>query len=129
MPVDLNHTIIAARDKHASARWLADLLGLQVSPPYGPFVPVETSNGVALDFMDADPQRIVPQHYAFLVSEDEFDAIFARLQQAGITHYADPGFTRAEQINRNDGGRGTYFADPDGHAMEIITVPYGGAPR
>jgi catechol 2,3-dioxygenase-like lactoylglutathione lyase family enzyme len=103
------------------------LLGLSVAPQYGPFVPVETDNGVALDFMDTDPARTTPQHYAFLVTEDAFDAIFARLQHAGITHYADPGFTRPGQINHNDGGRGTYFADPDGHAMEILTVPYGGA--
>ncbi|MEU7810803.1 VOC family protein [Pseudonocardia sp. NPDC049154] len=129
MPVELNHTIVAARDKHAAARWLADLLGLSVSPQYGPFVPVETSNGVALDYMDTDPEQITPQHYAFLVTEDEFDAIFARLQQAGVTHYADPGFARPGEINHNDGGRGTYFADPNGHAMEILTVPYGGAPR
>lgn len=129
MPVELNHTIVAARDKNASARWLGDVLGLPVRQQYGPFVPLETSNGVALDFMDTEPERIVPQHYAFLVAEDEFDAILARLQQAGITHYADPGFTQPERINHNDGGRATYFADADGHAMEILTVPYGGTSR
>lgn len=106
MPIDLNHTIVAARDKRAAAEFLADILGLEVGPQYGPFLPVETSNGVTLDFADSDSAQITSQHYAFLVSEEEFDAIMARIQQAGITFYADPGHRRAGEINRNDGGRG-----------------------
>ena len=125
MPVELNHTIVAARDKRAAAQFLADILGLTVGPPFGPFIPVQTSNGVTLDFADSGAERITPQHYAFLVSEEEFDAIFGRMKQAGITYYADPGHRRAGQINHNDGGRGTYFSDPNGHNMEIITRPYG----
>lgn len=125
MPIDLNHTIVAARDKRAAAEFLADILGLEVGPQYGPFLPVETSNGVTLDFADSDSAQITSQHYAFLVSEEEFDAIMARIQQAGITFYADPGHRRAGEINRNDGGRGAYFADPNGHNLEIITRPYG----
>lgn len=78
MTVQLNHTIVAAHDKHASARFLADILGLDVSPQYGPFVPVEIPNGVTLDYMDT-PGAITPQHYAFLVSEAEFDTVFARM--------------------------------------------------
>jgi catechol 2,3-dioxygenase-like lactoylglutathione lyase family enzyme len=125
MPVELNHTIVAARDKRASAEFLAGLLGLEVSAPFGPFIPVETGNGVSLDFMDTPADPIAPQHYAFLVSEEEFDVIFERIQRAGITWYADPGHRRAGQINRNDGGRGLYWSDPDGHNLEIITRPYG----
>lgn len=125
MPIDLNHTIVAAHDKHTAAAWLADILGLQVGEQYGPFVPVETSNGVALDFLDSDSDQITPQHYAFLVSENEFDAILARIQQAGITHWAGPEHQHPGQINHNDGGRGTYFDDPNGHILEILTQPYG----
>jgi catechol 2,3-dioxygenase-like lactoylglutathione lyase family enzyme len=125
MPVDLNHTIVAARDKRAAAEFLATILGLEVGRPFGRFLPVETGNGVTLDFADRDPDQIAPQHYAFLVSEEEFDAIMGRIHQAGITFYADPGHRRAGEINRNDGGRGAYFADPNGHNLEIITRPYG----
>ena len=125
MSIELNHTIVAARDKKAAADFLASILGLEVGAPFGPFLPVETSNSVTLDFMDSDADQIVPQHYAFLVSEEDFDAIFARIQQAGIAFYADPARHEAGQINHNDGGRGTYFTDPNGHILEIITRPYG----
>lgn len=125
MAVQLNHTIVTARDKKESAEFLASILGLEVGAPYGPFLPVETGNEVTLDFMDSGGDRITPQHYAFLVSEQDFDTIFGRIEQAGIAYYADPGHRRAGQINRNDGGRGAYFADPNGHNLEIITRPYG----
>lgn len=125
MSVELNHTIVASRDKKEAAQFLAGILGLRVRPPFGPFIPVETGNGVTLDFMDADPEGIVAQHYAFLVSEQEFDAIFERIKKAGITYYADPMHNRVGEINRNDGGRGAYFDDPNGHNLEIITRPYG----
>lgn len=125
MSVQLNHTIVTARDKKASAEFLATILGLEVGAPYGPFLPVETGNGVALDFMDSGGDEIPSQHYAFLVSEEEFDSIFDRIQEAGITYFADPGHRQPGRINRNDGGRGTYFDDPDGHNLEIITRPYG----
>lgn len=127
MPVELNHTIVVSSDKRTSAAFLADLLGLEVGEPFGSFLPVVTSNGVTLDYADfgGPDGEITPQHYAFLVSEDDFDAIFARIKAAGLTYYADPEHGRAGQINTRDGGRGTYFDDPDGHAMEILTRPYG----
>ncbi|MEV6995388.1 VOC family protein [Streptomyces sp. NPDC093228] len=124
MAVELNHTIVAAHDKTASARFLADLLGLQVEPQYGPFMPVQMPNGVTLDFMDSD-DSITPQHYAFLVSEDDFDAIFGRVRDAGLMYWADPHHSRPGEINHNDGGRGAYFDDPNGHNLEILTRPYG----
>ncbi|MFI9615587.1 VOC family protein [Streptomyces sp. NPDC052023] len=124
MTVQLNHTIVAAHDKEASARFLAGLLGLPVSPRYGPFAPVEIPNGVTLDYMET-PGEITPQHYAFLVSESDFDTIFARIEQAGLTFWADPHHSRPGEINHNDGGRGAYFEDPNGHNLEIITRPYG----
>ncbi|GAB2835419.1 VOC family protein [Streptomyces sp. NPDC054796] len=125
MSVQLNHTIVHATDKKASADFLATLLGLEVQPQYGPFIPVVTGNEVALDFADAGDGPITPQHYAFIVSEDEFDAIFGRIKDSKITYYADPHRQRPGEINHNDGGRGVYWSDPDGHILEIITRPYG----
>ena len=124
MTVQLNHTIVAAHDRKASARFLADILGLEVSPEFGPFIPVEIPNGVTLDYIETSGE-IKPQHYAFLVSEDDFDVIFARIQDAGLTYWADPYHHRTGEINHNDGGRGTYFDDPSGHNLEILTRPYG----
>jgi len=125
MSVQLNHTNVAARDKKAAAEFLATILGLEVGAPYGSFLPVETSNGVTLDFMDSGAETIASQHYAFLVSEEDFDAIFDRIQKTGIAYYADPFHHEAERINHHDGGRGAYFDDPNGHNLEIITRPYG----
>lgn len=125
MSVELNHTIVMARDKKRSADFLADILGLEVGAPFGPFLPVQTGNGVTLDFADSDADPITSQHYAFLVSDEEFNAIFGRIQRARIAFYADPGHREAGQINHRDGGRGAYFEDPDGHNLEILTRPYG----
>lgn len=124
MTVQLNHTIVAAHDKETSARFLADILGLEVSPRYGPFIPVAIPNSVTLDYMDTEG-AITPQHYAFLVTEAEFDTIFARIRETGLMHWADPSHRRPHEINTNDGGRGTYFEDPNGHSLEILTRPYG----
>ena len=123
MAVQLNHTIVGARDKQASARFLAEILGLPAPKPFGPFLGVETGNEVTLDYMDVDEVR--SQHYAFLVSEEEFDEIFGRIKDRGLDYWADPFHRQAGEINTNDGGRGCYFEDPDGHNLEIITRPYG----
>jgi catechol 2,3-dioxygenase-like lactoylglutathione lyase family enzyme len=125
MPVQLNHTIVHARDRQESAEFLAGILGLEVGSAWGPFLPVVTENDVALDFVTSTAAQITTQHYAFLISEAEFDAAFARIQQAGITYYPSPRLDHPNEINHNDGGRGLYFLDPSGHAMEIITRPYG----
>ena len=127
MTVQLNHTIVSARDPAASAAFLADTLGLPAPTRYGPFMVVQTANGVSLDFIAADPDAdIASQHYAFLVCEDDFDVIFGRIEAASLPYWADPGRRRPGEINTNDGGRGVYFPDPDGHFLEIITRPYGG---
>ena len=125
MSVELNHTIVHARDKRESAEFLAGILGLEVGAEWGPFIPVATANGVTLDFATAAAESIRTQHYAFLISEREFDEAFDRIRQAGITYYADPHGQHPGEINHNDGGRGLYFIDPAGHGMEIITRPYG----
>jgi catechol 2,3-dioxygenase-like lactoylglutathione lyase family enzyme len=124
MAVQLNHTIVNSRDAEASARFYADILGLNAPRRFGPFIVVDTSNGVSLDFMSTDEPLII-EHYAFLVSETEFDEIFGRIKANGIDFYADPRASRKGEINRNDGGRGCYFKDPSGHFLEIITRPYG----
>lgn len=129
MSVDLNHIIIHAQDNRQSAEFLAHILELEVGTEWGPFVPVATSNGVTLDFATMPAESIVMQHYAFLVSDEEFDAAFARIQQAGVTYYADPHLKQPGEINHHHGGRGLYFMDPTGHGMEIITRPYGSHER
>jgi catechol 2,3-dioxygenase-like lactoylglutathione lyase family enzyme len=122
--VQLNHTIVWCRDKERSAAFLADILGLASPRMFGPFRVVEAGNDVSLDFHDNDGE-IASQHYAFLISEDEFDEIFGRISERGLDYWADPALGQPGQINRNDGGRGVYFRDPDGHLLEIITRPYG----
>nr|WSX48303.1 VOC family protein [Streptomyces sp. NBC_00974] len=126
MAIQLNHTIIHSRDNRESAEFLAYFLGLEVGTPWGPFIPVDTANGVTLDFATIPAESITAQHYAFLVSEAEFDEAFAKIERAKLTYYADPHGLRPGEINNNDGGRGVYFTDPSGHGMELITRPYGG---
>ena len=124
MAVELNHTILYARDSKASAAFFSEVLGLPAPTHWGPFEVITTANGTNLDFLDADGE-IAAQHYAFLVSEAEFDAIFARIKERKLAYWADPGQTRQGEINRHDGGRGLYFEDPNGHLLEIITRAYG----
>ncbi|HEX7354470.1 MAG TPA: VOC family protein [Mycobacteriales bacterium] len=125
MAVHLDHTIVHSRDKHASAAFLARILGLAPPVTVGHFVAVETGNGVSLDYDDASDVR--PQHYAFLVDEDEFDAIFDRVKADDVAYFADSGHRRRGEINTRDGGRGFYFCDPDGHNLEVLTRSYDSA--
>jgi catechol 2,3-dioxygenase-like lactoylglutathione lyase family enzyme len=124
MAVRLNHTIVSVRDKHESARFLAEILGLDEPTSFGPFLIVQVDNDVSLDFAD-DHGPVHPQHYAFLVGENDFDDIFDRIRARGLPYWADPGRRRPHEINTNDGGRGVYWEDPSGHFLEIITRPYG----
>ena len=121
MAVELNHTIVPVRDKKEGATFIAEILGLDPPQPFGPFMCVETANGVSLDYDDR--WEAARAHYAFLVSEDEFDAIFARVTERGLTYWADPMHTQEGKLN--DNGRGFYFEDPSGHNMEVLTRPYG----
>jgi catechol 2,3-dioxygenase-like lactoylglutathione lyase family enzyme len=123
--VKLNHTIVWCRDKHRSATFLAEILGLPGPTPFGPFLIVDLENGVSLDFHETDTP-ITGQHYAFLITEDEFDQAFSGITAQGLSYWADPMQQRPGEINQADGGRGVYFLDPDGHLLEIITRPYGG---
>lgn len=120
MTIELNHTIVPARDPQASAQFLASVLGLEVDPPAAHFTPVTLTNRVTLDYDQASD--FGSHHYAFLVSEEEFDAAFARIQHGGITYYADPACRQVGQMYHSKGGRrGVYFRDPNGHLMEILT--------
>jgi catechol 2,3-dioxygenase-like lactoylglutathione lyase family enzyme len=124
--ISFNHTIVAAKDRRESADYFTELFGLPPAAEFGHFLAVTLNHGVSLDFAQApDGADIHPQHYAFLVSEAEFDAIYGRIRARGQEHWADPRGARPGEINDNDGGRGVYFQDPSGHYLEIITRPYG----
>ena len=124
MTLTLNHTIVWCHDQKVSAGFLTDLIGLPSAVHWGPFEIVEIANSVSLDYHEVDGE-IASQHYAFLVGEEEFDAIFGRIVDRGLDHWGDPAKRAAGKINHDDGGRGVYFDDPDGHLLEIITRPYG----
>ncbi|WP_267382177.1 MULTISPECIES: VOC family protein [unclassified Sphingomonas] len=126
MAVQFNHTIVSATDPGKSARYLADILGQPEPVRTGPFDIVTLDNGVSLDFSRASGP-VQPQHYAFLIDEVLFDEVLGRIEARRIEYWADPWQRRPGEINRNDGGRGIYFPDPDGHYLEVITKPYGGA--
>ena len=124
MAIKFNHTIVNVRDKKASADFFTELFGLPLATPFvGHFLSVDLANEVTIDFCDADyePEK---QHYAFLVSDAEFDQIFGRIKARGIDYWADPGKREKGAINRHFGGRGVYFEEPGGHFLEIITRPY-----
>ena len=124
MAVKLNHIIVNVRDKRESATFFAEVFGLPAPVPFGAyFLSVQVANEVTLDFCDAD-YEVEKQHYAFLVSETEFDQIFGRVKERGLDYWADPRKSEKGEINRHFGGRGVYFEDPSGHFLEIITRPY-----
>lgn len=125
MVVRLNHTIVAARDSIRSATFMTEILGLPSPSRLGPFVTVQVGDDTSLDFVDSDG-TIAPQHYAFQVTEGEFDAIFARVLERHLPYWADPHRKERDQMNFWDDGRGVYFDDPNGHLLEVITRAYGG---
>lgn len=103
---------------------------MDIGKEWGPFIALPLDHGAVFDFAKVPPQvsEIQPQHYAFLISEAEFDAAYAKIQRYKLDHWADPQQHGVGEINHNDGGRGVYFLDPNGHFLELITVPYGGWP-
>ena len=125
MTIKLNHTIVHSRDPRQSADFFSALFGLPPAVPFGPFLDIEVGNEVTLAFLSAADMEVQTQHYAFLVSEAEFDQIFGRIRERGLPYWADPHKSRKSEINRHYGGRGVYFDDPSGHLLEIITRPYG----
>lgn len=126
MPAKLNHTIVAARDRNASALFMSEVLGLDPPVIFGPFALVRVGDELTLDFVDTYDE-VKAQHYAFLVSDTEFDQILSRIESRHLPYWADPYRSKREQINHWDDGRGVYFEDPNGHLLEILTRPYGSA--
>ena len=124
MAAQLNHTIVWCRDKHLSSSFMADMLGLPAPVAFLHFLVIPLENGVSMDFMEKDGP-VAPQHYAFLVDDAEFDAGLRKIRDRGVAHWADPALSQPGEINHHWGGRGVYFADPDGHLLEMITKPYG----
>jgi catechol 2,3-dioxygenase-like lactoylglutathione lyase family enzyme len=127
MTIFFDHHIVPSTDKARTARFYADILGLPDPREEGPFAALDLGNDVAL-YVAGWEERVLSQHYAFLVSEAEFDAFYRRLTELGLPHWADPHCRLPQQVNHDDGGRGTYFHDPDGHFVEVLTVRYGGRP-
>ena len=123
MTVSLNHTIVHAHDKAATARFLTEILGISPARTLSHFTVVQVGE-TSLDFIETDGD-IASRHFAFLVSEDKFDQIFARLKERGLDYWADPFHREPGRINRWDDGRGVYFEDPNGHNLEILTRTYG----
>ena len=126
MAVRLDHTIVSAKDKIASAQFLAEILGLKFEGLKGRFAPVRINEGLTFDF---DDQRPVTEHhhYAFHISDEEFDAILARVKTRGLPYGSGPREHDNGQINTRRGGRGFYFEDPSGHLLEVMTVPETGS--
>ena len=125
MTIKLNHTIVHSKDPQAAAAWFASVFGLPAPQPFGPFMDVHVGNEVTLAFLSAGNMEIQIQHYAFLVSDAEFDQIFGRVKARKAKYWADPMMKQEGKINSHFGGRGVYFQDPSGHLLEIITRPYG----
>ena len=124
MTAQLNHTIVWCSDQQKSANFIAQILGLPPPRRFMHFLVVDLDNAVSIDYYETtDP--IALQHLAFLVGEDEFDGVLARIRERVREIWADPARTRPGQINHHDGGCGVYFEDPDGHLLEVITRPYG----
>lgn len=121
MSILLDHTIVPAHDKIGSAQFFATLFGLEFDRnAVGHFAPVRVNDSLTLDFMES--RRFESHHYAFKVSEAEFDAIFARIEVEGVAYGSGPMSLEDGAINHRGGGRGVYFRDPDGHILELLTA-------
>ena len=132
MTIRLDHTIVPSKDKTAAAAFFAEIFGLHVTPGPTYFAQVQVNESLTLDFADEaeawggpgfDPARGQSLHYAFHVSDAEFDAIFSRVKAKKLPYGSEPYSHDNGRINRRRGGRGFYFEDPNGHLLEIMTVP------
>jgi catechol 2,3-dioxygenase-like lactoylglutathione lyase family enzyme len=125
MTIRLDHTIVPAKDKVASAEFFAAIFGLSVKPGPGYFAQVQVNESLTFDFADK-PVPAESHHYAFHVSEEEFEAIFSRVKARGIPYGSEPHSHTDGRINTRQDGRGFYFEDPNGHLLEVMTVPETG---
>jgi len=122
MTITLNHTIVSARNKEAAARFFAKVFGLPFEDSRGHFAPVRVNDTLTLDFADEEGP-IASQHYAFHVTDAEFDAILGRIKDEGVAFGSGPWSLDDGKLNAWNGGRGFYFKDPDGHVLELMTKP------
>ena len=123
MTIELNHLIVPALDKEESARFYARIFGFQYEGTMGHFAPIKIPNqSLTLDFDNREGFQ--PAHYAFKVSETEFDTIFGRIVDDGLTYGSGPWTLEDMQLNHWNGGRGVYFKDPNGHILELLTRDY-----
>ncbi|ODT84619.1 MAG: bleomycin resistance protein [Nitrosomonadales bacterium SCN 54-20] len=122
MTITLNHTIVPARDKEESAQFYSRIFGFRYVGPFSRFIVVKVNDTLSLDFDSRE--KFDSNHYAFKVTEQEFDEIFARLKAENIKYGSGPFDPENMSINHNDGGRGVYFRDPAGHLLEMLTVDY-----
>jgi catechol 2,3-dioxygenase-like lactoylglutathione lyase family enzyme len=125
MAIVLDHTIVPAKDKGVSAKFFAEIFGLTVKPGQGYFAQVQVNDSLTFDFADNPEPR--SHHYAFHISDEEFDAIFGRVKAKGIAYGSAPYNRTDGEIYTRRGGRGFYFEDPNGHLLEIMTVPETGS--
>jgi len=123
MTIELNHTIVPARDKDASARFFSRIFGVPYQPSDGYFAPVRVNDRLTLDFDDdyEVTEQFGVHHYAFHVSDEEFDQIFARVKESGVAYGSEPGHPENGKLNNWNGGRGVYFRNPSGHLLELLT--------
>lgn len=119
MTITLNHTIVPAHDKEASARFFAQIFGLKLESPVAHFAVVRVNDKLTFDFDNRE--NFESHHYAFHVTDEEFDVIFARVQEMGLQYSSDPMHQHQGEINHRKGGRGFYFYDPNGHNLELLT--------
>jgi catechol 2,3-dioxygenase-like lactoylglutathione lyase family enzyme len=120
MTIMLDHTIVPAHDNEASAAFFARIFGLRFEGAVSHFAPVRVNDTLVLDFDTRG--TFDAQHYAFKVSDPEFDAIFQRIKDAGIAYGSGPFSSEDMAINHHNHGRGLYFKDPNGHLLEILTA-------
>ncbi len=119
MAITLNHTIVPAHDKEASARFFAHIFGLRYEGPTGHFAPVRVNDTLTFDFDNSS--SFERHHYAFHISDEECNAILQRVQEAGLAYGSDPWHLENRQLNAWNGGQGFYFRDPNGHILEVLT--------
>ena len=120
MAIELNHTIVPAHDKVGSAKFFARIFGLSYDGERFHFAPVRVNESLTLDFDNRSEFK--SHHYAFKVSDEDFDHILGRIQEEGIPYGSGPRALEDMQPNHRRGGRGVYFCDPNGHVLEILTV-------
>ena len=126
MAIRLDHTIVPARDKAAAAQFFADIFGLTVKPGQGRFAQVQISESLTFDFAE-DREVTESHHYAFHISDQEFDAILSRVEARGVLYGSGPFDHQNGEINTRRSGRGFYFQEPNGHLLEVMTTQETGS--